>query len=120
MLGSAPYSVTKHAAVAFAEWLSVTYGDRGVDRPGDLPAGRADPDARGRRPAAGPALPATPHWRPRRSPSALVDALADDRFLVLPHPEVAGYYAARAADTDRWLAGMRRLQQKVDDAWRQS
>ena len=45
----------------------------------------------------------------------MVDALADDRFLVLPHPEVAAYYAARATDTDRWLGGMRRLQSKLDD-----
>ena len=44
-----------------------------------------------------------------------VDALADDRFLVLPHPEVAAYYAARATDTDRWLGGMRRLQAKLDE-----
>jgi hypothetical protein len=47
---------------------------------------------------------------------ALVAAIEEERFLVLPHPEVAGYYAARATDTDRWLAGMRRLQQKVDAA----
>ncbi len=46
-------------------------------------------------------------------------SLDDDRFLVLPHPEVAGYYAARAADTDRWLAGMRRLRQKVDASLRE-
>ena len=43
-------------------------------------------------------------------------AIEEGRFLVLPHPEVADYYAARAADTDRWLAGMRRLQQKVDES----
>ena len=46
---------------------------------------------------------------------AWVASLAEDRFLVLPHPEVADYYAARAADPDRWLAGMRRLQAKVDE-----
>ena len=44
-----------------------------------------------------------------------VDSLEDDRFLVLPHPEVGDYYAARAADTDRWLGGMQRLQGKVDE-----
>ena len=51
---------------------------------------------------------------PDQVADAWIASLADDRFLVLPHPEVAGYYAARATDTDRWLAGMRRLQQKVD------
>jgi hypothetical protein len=45
---------------------------------------------------------------------AWVESLAEDRFLVLPHPEVARYYAARAADTDAWLAGMRKLQARVD------
>ena len=51
---------------------------------------------------------------PEQVADAWVASLAEDRFLVLPHPEVAGYYAARAADTDAWLAGMRRLQAKVD------
>ena len=46
---------------------------------------------------------------------ALWEGLQDDRFLILPHPEVREYYATRATDTDRWLAGMRRLQQRVDD-----
>jgi short-subunit dehydrogenase len=52
---------------------------------------------------------------PEQVAQAWVDSLADDRFLVLPHPEVGGYYAARAADPDRWLGGMRKLQGKLDE-----
>ena len=115
MIGSAPYSVTKHAAVGFAEWLSVTYGARGVDVHAICPQGVQTKMLED----AGPlqallsrdsALP------PEAVADAVVTAIAEGRFLVLPHPEVAGYYAARATDTDRWLSGMRRLQQKVDEA----
>jgi NAD(P)-dependent dehydrogenase (short-subunit alcohol dehydrogenase family) len=115
MIGSAPYSVTKHAAVGFAEWLSVTYGARGVDVHAICPQGVQTKMLED----AGPlqallsrdsALP------PEAVADAAVTAIEEGRFLVLPHPEVAGYYAARAADTDRWLGGMRRLQQKVDEA----
>lgn len=113
MIGAAAYSTTKHAAVGFAEWLSVTYGDRGVVVQAICPQGvqTAMLDQ------AGPLKDLLSHDE-ALAPSAVADAwvssLDDDRFLVLPHPEVAGYYAARAASTDRWLAGMRRLQTKVD------
>ncbi len=113
MIGAAAYSTTKHAAVGFAEWLSVTYGDRGVVVQAICPQGvqTAMLDQ------AGPLKDLLSHDE-ALAPSAVADAwvaaLDDDRFLVLPHPEVAGYYAARAADTDRWLGGMRRLQTKVD------
>jgi NAD(P)-dependent dehydrogenase (short-subunit alcohol dehydrogenase family) len=115
MIGSAPYSVTKHAAVAFAEWLSVTYGDRGVTVQAICPQGVRTRMLE----EAGPLqelLSRDAALTPDQVADAWIASLADDRFLVLPHPEVAGYYAARAADTDRWLAGMRRLQQKVDRA----
>jgi NAD(P)-dependent dehydrogenase (short-subunit alcohol dehydrogenase family) len=115
MIGSAPYSVTKHAAVAFAEWLSVTYGDRGVTVQAICPQGVQTRMLE----EAGPLqelLSRDAALTPDQVADTWIASLADDRFLVLPHPEVAGYYAARAADTDRWLAGMRRLQQKVDHA----
>ncbi|QCW50091.1 SDR family oxidoreductase [Nocardioides dongxiaopingii] len=113
MIGAAAYSTTKHAAVGFAEWLSVTYGDRGVTVQAICPQGvqTAMLDQ------AGPLKDLLSHdeaLAPESVAAAWVDSLDDDRFLVLPHPEVGGYYAARAADTDRWLAGMRRLQTKVD------
>jgi NAD(P)-dependent dehydrogenase (short-subunit alcohol dehydrogenase family) len=113
MIGAAPYSVTKHAAVGFAEWLSVTYGHRGVAVQAICPQGVQTRMLD----QAGPLkdlLTRDAALTPEQVADAWVDSLAEDRFLVLPHPEVAQYYAARAADTDGWLAGMRRLQAKVD------
>ena len=113
MIGAAPYSVTKHAAVAFAEWLSMTYGDRGVAVQAICPQGVRTAMLE----QAGPLKDLLSHdeaLTPEQVAEAWVASLDDEHFLVLPHPEVAGYYAARAADTDRWLGGMRRLQSKVD------
>jgi NAD(P)-dependent dehydrogenase (short-subunit alcohol dehydrogenase family) len=114
MLGAAPYSVTKHAAVGFAEWLSVTYGGRGVTVQAICPQGVQTAMLE----QAGPLKDLLSHDQaltPEQVAQAWVDSLADDRFLVLPHPEVGGYYAARAADPDRWLGGMRKLQGKLDE-----
>lgn len=115
MIGSAPYSVTKHASVGFAEWLSVTYGHRGIAVQAICPQGVRTQMLED----AGPLQDLLSRDRalePEQVADAWLAALADDRFLVLPHPEVAGYYAARATDTDRWLAGMRRLQHKIDES----
>lgn len=115
MIGSAPYAVTKHAAVGFAEWLSVTYGARGVDVHAICPQGVRTQMLED----AGPLqdlLSRDSALEPEQVADAAVAAIEEGRFLALPHPEVAAYYAARATDTDRWLAGMRRLQQKVDEA----
>lgn len=115
MLGSAPYSVTKHAAVAFAEWLSATYGHRGVTVQAICPQG-----VRTRMLAdAGPLQELLSHdtaLEPEDVADAVWHGLQDDRFLILPHPEVKDYYALRATDTDRWLAGMRKLQRRLDEA----
>ena len=114
MLGSAPYSVTKHAAVGFAEWLSATYGHHGVVVQAICPQGvntrMLD--------EAGPLQELLTHdsaLEPEDVAQTVWEALADDRFLILPHPEVAGYYQARATDTDRWLAGMRKLQRRLEN-----
>lgn len=113
MLGSAPYSTTKHAAVAFAEWLSATYGGKGIVVQAICPQGvrtRMLEDA-------GPVqalLAKEDPLAPEDVADLVVAALGDDRFLVLPHPKVADYYAARAQDTDRWLRGMRKLQRTLD------
>src|SRR3954452_6082215 len=113
MIGAAPYSVTKHAAVGFAEWLSVTYGHRGIAVQAICPQGVQTRMLE----QAGPLkelLTRDAALTPEEVADAWVESLADDRFLVLPHPEVARYYAARAADPDLWLAGMRTLQARVD------
>ena len=113
MIGAAPYSVTKHAAIGFAEWLSVTYGHRGIAVQAICPQGVQTRMLE----QAGPLkdlLTRDAALTPEQVADAWVASLAEDRFLVLPHPEVGGYYAARAADPDAWLAGMRRLQAKVD------
>lgn len=115
MLGSAPYSVTKHAAVGFAEWLSVTYGSRGIDVHAICPQGVKTQMLED----AGPLqalLSRDSALEPEQVADATFLAIEEGRFLVLPHPEVAGYYATRATDTEKWLGGMRRLQQKIDEA----
>ncbi|MBO0803386.1 MAG: SDR family oxidoreductase [Nocardiopsaceae bacterium] len=113
MLGDLPYSVTKHGAVAFAEWLSATYAHRGIVVQAICPQGVKTDMLAGSGPLAGlvshdtalePADVAEAAWR----------ALDDDRFLVLPHPEVASYYQGRAAGTDRWLRGMNKLQRRLE------
>ena len=110
MLGNAPYSVTKHAAVALAEWLAITYGDRGLRvsclcpqfvRTEMLAAALPAAERQGMPPRCD---------RTGGRRQAVVDGLREERFLILPHPEVTDYFQRKAGDYDRWLAGMRRLQ----------
>lgn len=113
MLEAPAYSVTKHGAVAFAEWLAATYAHRGVRVHAICPQGVRTAMLDN----AGPLKELLSHdtaLEPEDVAEALWQAAAEERFLVLPHPEVAGYYRARATDTDRWLAGMNRLQQGVE------
>ncbi len=115
MLGSPTYSVTKHASVAFAEWLSATYGHRGIVVQAICPQGVKTRMLD----QAGPLQELLSHdtaLEPEQVADTVWRGLQDDRFLILPHPEVADYYRLRAADTDRWLAGMRKLQAKLDGA----
>jgi NAD(P)-dependent dehydrogenase (short-subunit alcohol dehydrogenase family) len=109
MIGAAPYSVSKHGAYAFAEWLSLTYRHRGLKVHAICPQGvRTDMlTAAG---SAGELVLAPTAVAPTAVADALFDAMAADRFLVLPHPEVAGYYEARATDPERWIGGMNRIQ----------
>ena len=114
MLGSPTYSVSKHAAVAFAEWLSATYRHRGVVVQVICPQGVKTRMLEN----AGPLQGLISHdtaLAPEDVAEATWQALQDDRFLVLPHPEVAGYYANRATGTDRWLAGMNKLQRRLEE-----
>lgn len=111
MLGTAPYSVTKHGAYAFAEWLSLTYRHRGVKVHAICPQGvRTDMlTASG---SAGRLVLEPTAIEPDEVADALFRGIEEDRFLILPHPEVAAYYRARADDPERWLGGMNRLQQQ--------
>ena len=111
--GDAPYTVTKHGAVAFAEWLAVTYGDRGIRVSAVCPLGVAtplllDPLEQGSAAAAVVAASGSV-LTPEDVAGTVVQGLADERFLILPHPEVGTYWAQKAADPDRWLAGVRKL-----------
>jgi NAD(P)-dependent dehydrogenase (short-subunit alcohol dehydrogenase family) len=114
MLGSAPYSVTKHAALGFAEWMAATYAHRGITVQALCPMGvrTALLDAAG---PAGQALLADAAISPEQVADAVIEGIADSRFLILPHPEVAAMYAHRADDPGRWLTGMNRLQQRLEN-----
>src|SRR5687768_14283736 len=111
-IGSAPYAVTKHAAVAFAEWLAVTYGDQGIQVSCLCPQGVRTPLLDGASEATRELLDQSA-IEPDAVADAVIQGLADERFLILPHPEVAEYVRRKADDYDRWLRGMRRLQQRL-------
>jgi NAD(P)-dependent dehydrogenase (short-subunit alcohol dehydrogenase family) len=111
--GDAPYTVTKHGAVALAEWLAVTYGDRGIKVSAVCPLGVAtplllDPLDEGRS-AASVVAASGEVISADDVAQTVIEGLADERFLILPHPEVGTYWAQKAADPDRWLAGVRKL-----------
>ncbi|GHJ48760.1 dehydrogenase [Catellatospora sp. TT07R-123] len=111
--GDAPYAVTKHAAVAFAEWLSIEYGDRGIGVSVLCPQGVRTPLLTDGLAAGSPAALAVARagtiLEPEEVADATVTALAEGRFHILPHPEVAEYLRRKATDPDRWLSAMRRL-----------
>jgi NAD(P)-dependent dehydrogenase (short-subunit alcohol dehydrogenase family) len=111
-VGSAPYAVTKHAAVSLAEWMSVTYGDRGIRVSCLCPQGvRTNMLAEAERGPGRFLLEGA--LEPEQVAESVVAGLADERFLILPHPEVAEYMRRKANDYDRWLRGMRRMQAKL-------
>ena len=112
-VGSAPYSVTKHAAVALAEWLAITYGDRGITVSCLCPQGVRTPmlDAA---PGAIRELLGDSAISTDAVADAVIAGLADERFLILPHPDVAEFVRRKASDYDRWLRGMRRLQRDLE------
>jgi NAD(P)-dependent dehydrogenase (short-subunit alcohol dehydrogenase family) len=123
-LGSAPYSVTKHAAVGLAEWLSITYGDQGLRVSCLCPqAVRTNLIATSHRQVADMPAERTGLGTPQASvdgvltaedvAACVIEAIGDERFLILPHPDVAVYEQRRAGDRDRWLRGMRRLQARL-------
>ena len=107
-LGSAPYSVTKHAAVAFAELLSITYGDQGLKV--SVLAPQAVRTAMTAGVPDGGVAGVDGMLEPDAVAGVVVEGLDAERFLILPHPQVLDYLRRKADDYDRWIAGMRRLQ----------
>ncbi len=113
-LGSAPYAVTKHAAVAFAEWIAITHGGAGVKVSVLCPQGVNTAMLEGDGPLNMLLRPEA--VEPEQVADDVVDGIRDERFVILPHPEVGRYFQNKATDYDRWLGGMRKLQAQVD-AW---
>ncbi|HEU5473523.1 MAG TPA: SDR family oxidoreductase [Actinophytocola sp.] len=120
-IGSPVYSVTKHAAVAFAEWLSVTYGDAGIRVSCLCPmgvntkllhAGEESGDPLGIA-ATRAVTSAGDVLEPDVVAGIVLEAMADERFLILPHERVLEMYRQKASDYDRWLRGMRRYQARL-------
>jgi NAD(P)-dependent dehydrogenase (short-subunit alcohol dehydrogenase family) len=111
-IGSAPYTVTKHAALGLAEWLAITYGDRGIGVSVLCPQGvRTNMLLRPR--PGGESFLLAGAISAEEVAEAAVTGLAEGRFLILPHPEVAEHFRRKASDYDRWLRGMRRLQASI-------
>ena len=109
-IGSPAYALTKRAAVAFAEWLAITYGAHGIGVSCLCPQGvhtdmlASTPRGEEFIKAVGDVL------SPEEVANITADAIEHDQFLILPHPEVQKYVMNKATDIDRWLGGMRKLQ----------
>lgn len=113
-IGSAPYSVTKHAALALAEWLAITHHHQGIRVSALCPQG-VNTNMLGSATDGMGALLRETAISPEDVAEAAMAGLAEERFLILPHPEVAEYFRRKATDYERWLRGMRRLQEKANN-----
>lgn len=114
-IGAAPYSVTKHAVVALAEWLAITYGDAGIRVSCLAPEFVDTPMLDGLAEVSSGLheLAVETSISTDQVADAVIDGLRDERFLILPHPYVGDYFASKATDYDRWLGGMRKLQRNL-------
>lgn len=114
-IDSGPYAVSKHAAVAFAEWISINYGDQGIGVsvlcPQAVRTAILGPGTLENRPKTQASLDGV--LEPEVVADACIEAVREERFLVLPHPEVATYFQRKANDYDRWLGGMRRFRDRI-------
>jgi NAD(P)-dependent dehydrogenase (short-subunit alcohol dehydrogenase family) len=115
-VGSAPYSVTKHAAIGFAEWLSITYGQRGIKVSALCPQAVRTAMTAGSEGGGVAGLDGM--LEPEQLADTVIKTLEEESFLVLPHPEVLTYMRRKTEDYDRWLGGMRRLQERFEDAYK--
>jgi NAD(P)-dependent dehydrogenase (short-subunit alcohol dehydrogenase family) len=111
---SATYSVTKHAAVAFAEWVSIKYRDQGVRVSVLAPQAVRTPMTD--RPDGASVASVDGMIEPEQLADCVIASMAKEEFLILPHPEVRDYLMRKATDVDRWLAGMNRWRTKAGPA----
>ena len=117
--GSMHYAVTKHAAVALAEWIAITHGHQGVKvsvlcpQAVDTNIVANSPDADIMQAAGADVAGADGHLTAEAAVDVVVEALREERFHVLPHPEVGEYYRRKGADVDRWIGGMQRWQSQM-------
>lgn len=114
-IGSAPYSVTKHAALALAEWLAITFGDKGIKV--SVLAPQAVRTAMTAGIENGGVAGVDGMLEPEVVADTVVRGLATESFLILPHPEVLEYFRRKASDYERWIAGMQRLQARFGDSF---
>jgi NAD(P)-dependent dehydrogenase (short-subunit alcohol dehydrogenase family) len=105
-IGAAPYGVTKHASVGLSEWLAITYGDQGIGVSVLCPQAVRSEMTRG---LEDHVASIDGMLEPEPVAEACIQAIAENRFLVLPHPNVLDYMRAKTQDYDRWLGGMRKL-----------
>ncbi len=121
-IGSAPYSLTKHAAVSFAEWMSITYGDSGVRVSCLCPQGvntnmlnqsALNPGTPGSSAPSDVVRASGAVLEPAQVAEVAVAVIREESFLILPHPEVLTYLQRKTGDYDRWLSGMRKLQARI-------
>jgi NAD(P)-dependent dehydrogenase (short-subunit alcohol dehydrogenase family) len=106
---AAPYGVTKAAALSFFEWLSIVHGDEGIRISCLCPQGVKTDMLEAERAHLGINFLTAGALEPELVADAVVNGIAAEHFLILPHPEVADYFRRKADDYDRWLRGMRRL-----------
>lgn len=113
---AAPYGVSKAAALSLYEWLSIAHGDQGIHVSCLCPQGVKTDMLEAERKRLKIDFLTEGALEPSQVADAVVQGIADERFLILPHPEVAEYFQRKAGDYDRWLRGMRRLRASISSA----
>ena len=111
-LGSAPYAVTKHAALGFAEWLAITYGEQGLRVSALCPQGVLTDMLKQGFPGAKMLLDSA--IEPEKVADEVVKAITEERFMILPHPEAGKFFQNKANDYERWIRGMQKLQRNIE------